>query len=359
MSASKRRKTRKKSIGAREKPPKKKRISKHSRVSRTPRKHKQFSKHRKRASPGRKLAKKKKSTTKKPVKSTRKQRKKVPKTTPKKIVTKAGAPRKKRKAAKKRKVAVAPKKRKPAKQPVKKKKVAAKKRKPAKKPTKKPAKKPTKKSVKKKRKPTYKPVTRDVLQPISEKLRPIVRERAVRPTGELEKLGPNIYYIHARDFGTYREDEKPGEDITRFMVSTKGMRPEYDKFAEVFHDAFYDFMRRTPFEDPNDIPIFRFGIAITTHARRTMSGNRIIVNQMASMLKSLMPAGTSAHIVDEDNYVTVRLNFGNYRKPAAYGDAVEYMRNNKELLYHFVQGARDIAEDIFWFEFWDTEEVYY
>lgn len=172
-------------------------------------------------------------------------------------------------------------------------------------------------------------------------------------------LAPNVYYVDISKFEDYAEVVGDDEDEPeRYTTSTSGMHPFNDNYLQLFKQAFFDYTKKTRFEDMDDVPIFRYGLVIRSVRPRSGEEVKELVYQFADFLKDMLPRGASAHIVDEDKYISVRLGLGRYQKPTTFSQAYEYMKRNKELIWNFKRGALDYLEDMVWFEFWDTEENY-
>lgn len=198
---------------------------------------------------------------------------------------------------------------------------------------------------------------------------PVVHERGQKLSTEVARrpgsvliphvLAPNVYYVDITKFEDYYEDDTDDEEeIERYTTSTAGMHPFNDNYLALFKQAFFDYTKKTRFEDMDDVPIFRYGLVVRSVRPRSGAEVKELVYKFAEFLKDMLPRGTSAHIVDEDRYISVRLGLGRYREPTTFSQAYEYMRRNKELIWNFKRGAMDYLDDMVWFEFWDTEENY-
>jgi hypothetical protein len=53
------------------------------------------------------------------------------------------------------------------------------------------------------------------------------------------------------------------------------------------------------------------------------------------------------------------MNFGSFLKPSVNSDARDILSNNIDKIENIILSAAQIAPDIDWFSFWETDEVYY
>lgn len=300
-----------------------------------------------------KSAKKRKKTESKPAKKRKKTssaKRKTAKKSKKRRITRPHATRDKSRVEKGRV-------KKPSKKPAKK--LPVKKR--VKKPGKKPATKlPVKKRVKKPKK--GKPVVLGVWPIPSWAGRPPAPEAPEETPAEPAKR-VRVYHLDMKDFGSFvepdKEPKKGEEKLQRYMTSTTNTSPKNRNYLKVFEAAFRDYTAKTQFTDLNDIPIFRYGIAFRTFQRRSAAEVSALIAKFEKIIQTHLPEGATAHIVNEEHWVSVRLNFGDYRRPSMFTEAREEIANLSPVFDNIISDAWAVAPDVDWFEFWDTEELYY
>jgi hypothetical protein len=167
------------------------------------------------------------------------------------------------------------------------------------------------------------------------------------------KARSRVFIIKVADKQAFDEVKKPGKP--RVRVSSHGNKKATD-FAKVFAGAFKSSLRSTPFEDPDDAPVSRFGISFRVPDINNMS---VAKGAMREWLNSHLPPHASAHIVEEETGIVVHLNFGKYDDYSTAGEAERILTGQKRFILEAMDKTRDFtdyAEDYVWFAEWDWDE---
>lgn len=177
------------------------------------------------------------------------------------------------------------------------------------------------------------------------------------PVSFPHEIARNVYYIEKGSPSGF--DESTSIDRERFMMSSNANSIHNRNFEGAFKEAFIEHLRHTPFEDADDVPLFRFGILIRPRRMMTVREVTDSIRKLGEALANILPKDYVAHIVDEGKVYSVRIGIGSNTDPTTYTEAKEEFMANQTLLNNIVDEIAGTAGDIIWFSFWDSEEMLY
>lgn len=236
---------------------------------------------------------------------------------------------------------------------------------------KKDAKKSAKPSEKPSKKPSKKPVkTRRRSSGVTPKV-PVTKPRVPKPTTQgpakkprvLVEVGGHIRVPKAPVFmvrgGDVRGfDEGKGFMEDRVMLSSHTNSLTSDHFEPAFRGHFIGYLRRTPYEDPDDLCIYRWGVAMRTVGQRSHENIARMERELIPKLQAMLPPGAAIHISREKGRsLMVRVGFGDYVEDTYFTEVTEEIARKKELMQDVLGLVRDVFEDGIWATFFDVDEA--
>jgi len=188
------------------------------------------------------------------------------------------------------------------------------------------------------------------------------RPRASRLVDGAE-IARNVYYVTPASLTGYLERNE--EQETDLLMIAGNMNIERTNMVRKFELALLgNLQQRTPYDDPDDMGIGRFGIVI-----RTVKGISVVrdkadvIRDLAEVLSANMPADNYAvHIVDEGRNLSIRLSIGEYNEWTTWSlTGFDELVNAEAWFKQAFEDITDVtdAHDLAWFPFWewDSEEV--
>jgi hypothetical protein len=211
------------------------------------------------------------------------------------------------------------------------------------------------------RKPTAQELRDKLLRSLGSQRAEVERARKLSkvPPAEARQKPPakvprnRVYILQTADTRGYSEGKEP--EKSRVRVSSHGNKRIKD-FDKVFKGAFQGALRSTPFEDADEAPITRYGVAFRVPDINNM---QVAKGALREWLNVNMPAGASAHIVEEGNSLSIHLNFGSYDDYSTASEAARDLKKQTRFIRDAMDKTRDFTDytdDYIWFAEWDWDD---
>jgi hypothetical protein len=162
-----------------------------------------------------------------------------------------------------------------------------------------------------------------------------------------------VYVLTAESSEGFREGKEP--EKARVRVSSHGNKKVRD-FHKVFAGAFKGALKSTPFEDADEAPVSRYGIAFRVPEINNM---QVAKGAMREWLNLNLPEHASAHLVESETSIVVHLNFGKYDDYSVASEVVSDLRKQQKFIISAMDKTRDFtdyADDYIWFAEWDWDD---
>jgi len=184
--------------------------------------------------------------------------------------------------------------------------------------------------------------------------------RDSRVIGESRALARNVYFVdRGSQVGFEEKNELP--DVERHMISGN-MNRSFRDYAVALSKGIENKLKGTRFTDPEDAPVFRFGILMRSEQYDTAAIVDGIIGRLGVELSKMLPEGYAAHLISEGKNFSVRISLGSYTEPTIYSDALLEMKAQRRLLDDIMDlvkvagGRAESLTDPYWWAFWEWEE---